>query len=252
MAWWQTLFGSGAKQRQSAIPPAVRPFKRQAWKPRVAEEDGAPHDSKFSGTPWLRPNETWPACQHCGKPMPLFLQLNLDTLPEELDAEFGPGLLQLFYCASDAPSCESECEAFFPFTGGKLARIVQPEGASRSIEQPDNVRVFPARRIIGWNADADYPNWEEGRSLGLDLRDMDWRQLADRDFPRSGDKLAGWPHWIQGVEYPACPVCHQRMRLVFQLDSNDHIPYQFGDLGCGHLTQCPAHKAQVAFGWACT
>lgn len=60
------------------------------------------------------------------------------------------------------------------------------------------------------------------------------------------------PLWVQGIEYPNCPVCNQKMRLVFQLDSEDNLPFMFGDVGCGHITQCKTHKTQVAFGWACS
>ena len=67
-----------------------------------------------------------------------------------------------------------------------------------------------------------------------------------------GDKLAGWPAWVQGVEYPNCPRCGRRMAHVFQVDSEDHVPFMFGDAGCGHITQCPEHKEVVAFGWACS
>ncbi|HEY7328275.1 MAG TPA: DUF1963 domain-containing protein [Gemmataceae bacterium] len=55
------------------------------------------------------------------------------------------------------------------------------------------------------------------------------------------DKLAGWPYWIQNVEYPSCPRCGQQMIHVFQVDSEDNIPFMFGDSGCGNITQCPEH-----------
>ena len=47
------------------------------------------------------------------------------------------------------------------------------------------------------------------------------------------------------------PAVSAQMRLVFQIDSNDHLLFMFGDLGCGHLTQCPTHEDVLAFGWAC-
>jgi len=34
----------------------------------------------------------------------------------------------------------------------------------------------------------------------------------------TGDKLLGWPSWVQGVEYPRCPRCNQQMSFVFQID----------------------------------
>jgi hypothetical protein len=42
------------------------------------------------------------------------------------------------------------------------------------------------------------------------------------------------------------------MELLFQLDSEDHVPFMFGDAGCGHLTRCPEHPDVVTFGWACS
>src|SRR5205085_9692765 len=109
---------------------------------------------------------------------------------------------------------------------------------------------FPARTITGWKPVDDYPNWEEAEQLGLDLSD-DEIEAIEEYYPISGDKLGGWPDWVQGVEYPACPSCGETMRLVFQIDSEDNLPYMFGDAGCGHITQCKTHKEQLAFGWAC-
>jgi len=235
-----------------SIPSAINVLKRPTWKPQVGDGDGTPFDSKFAGIPWLGKAEPWPACQNCGEPVPLFLQLDLDTLPEALRGEFGRGLLQLFYCTNSDAGCECECETFFPFTPGKLVRIVEPDAEPQLIANPDVAQIFPPKRIIGWQASDDYPNWEEGAEYGVELSDDEWESLADSGFPLSGDKLAGWPHWIQSIEYPRCPMCHERMRFVFQLDSNDHLPYMFGDLGCGHITQCPTHKTQVTFAWACS
>ena len=56
--------------------------------------------------------------------------------------------------------------------------------------------------------------------------------------------------FVQGVEYPACPECGIQMQMIFQLDSNHHLPYMFGDSGIGHLHQCRLHKSILAFGWA--
>ena len=235
-----------------AIPSALSELKRTTWKPQTTDGDGTPFDSKFAGLPWLGKAEPWPTCQHCSEPVTPFVQLNLDALPETLIGEFGGGLLQLFYCTNPKKGCESAGQIFAPFTPGKLVRIVTPDAAPGICKIPAGVRVFPPKRIIGWQAADDYPNWEEGAEQGVELAHDDLYALADSGFPLSGDKLAGWPHWLQGIEYPRCPICQERMRLVFQVDSNDHLPYIFGDLGCGHITQCPAHKHQVTFAWACS
>lgn len=233
------------------IPSALKNFRRITWKPQIAKGDGTLDDSKFSGTPYLAEHETWPVCQNCGEPMSLFLQLNLNSLPEPLNDEFGSGLLQLFYCTNDERGCEFECETYSPFSQAKLVRIIEPDGTAQSPEMPEAALKFPPKLIIGWEEHDDYPNWEEGREQGISLTDDDWERLDQQGFPQAGDKLGGWPYWVQGIEYPDCPICHQRMRFVFQIDSNAHLAFEFGDSGCGHITQCPTHPDQVAFAWAC-
>ena len=68
---------------------------------------------------------------------------------------------------------------------------------------------------------------------------------------KQGEKLLGWPAWVQGVEYPNCQVCNKEMSFIFQVDSSRNFDYDFGDCGCGHITQCKEHKDQLTFGWAC-
>lgn len=231
------------------IPTAAIPFKRNAWKPITEERDGSIIASKFSGTPYLMKDEEYPRCPNCDKPLQLFVQLNLDELPTALRKDFSNGIMQMFYCTGDEPLCEVECEAFFPFSKSVLVRIIQPEyGAAFFGTLLEN--VFPPKLIIGWEEIEDYPNSEEGESLGVELEDDEWDLMSEK-FPQNGDKLAGYPDWVQGVEYPDCQLCGETMHLLFQIDSEANLPYVFGDVGCGHITQCKNHKEQLAFGWAC-
>ncbi len=183
--------------------------------------------------------------------MQLFLQLNFEELPLSVRNEFGQGVLQLFYCISEEPLCEVECEAFFPFAKSVLTRIIEPEIVIPPFNKTSIESAFPPKMITGWRETEDYFNWEEGESLGIELEESLWDELSEAGFPKGGDKLAGYPMWIQGIEYPDCPLCGEQMRLFFQLDSEDNLPFMFGDVGCGHITQCKIHKEQVAFGWAC-
>lgn len=233
------------------LPPAILPYKRKAWKPIVKDGDGSILASKFSGAPYLENDEEYPLCQNCQKPLQLFIQLNLDELPEDIKGEFGSGLLQMFYCTSEEPFCEVDCEAFFPFAKSVLVRIVQPEDNAPSSRALPLKKAFPPKLIMEWRELEDYPHLEEGESLGIVLEDDEWDVLCEEGFPQAGDKLAGYAAWVQGVEYPNCPLCGETMRLLFQIDSEDNLPYMFGDVGCGHITQCKNHKEQLAFGWAC-
>ena len=230
----------------------LRPLKRSAWVPVVQDGEGDLHACKFSGIPWLGEAEEWPVCPSCKKPMQLFVQLNLSRLPSRPEGCPKTGLVQLFYCTSSEPLCECDCEAYSPGSKSVVARLVQPVGNGRKMAGSPVEEAFPPKLITGWEEREDYPNGEEMQEHGLNLSDAESEALEEMNVPLSGEKLFGWPAWVQGVEYPACPECGIRMQLLFQVDSEVNIPYMFGDCGCGHLTQCPKHPEHLAFGWACS
>jgi uncharacterized protein YwqG len=253
------------------LEPWLAKHRRPAWRPVVRDDDGPPIASKFSGTPWTGPDAPWPHCGHCKEPLQLFLQLDLCGLPEELGQPFGTGLLQLFYCVRE------ECQGYGgwePFADDlSRVRVVWPNGPTLKTPVPLQGGSFPARRIVGWKRFIDLPKPSEHEELGLKYvydhkagtvrlecpelglvfdnvkDDMLAENIANSEL---GDKLAGWPAWIQDLEYPNCPQCGRRIAHVFQVDSEDNVPFMFGDVGCGHITQCPEHKDVVAFGWACS
>jgi uncharacterized protein YwqG len=223
---------------------------RKAWKPVTVGGEGPLAASRFSGRAWLEKDEGWPICQYCGKPMQLFLQLNLNEIPDAIRGEFGDGLVQLFFCTNSEAPCEVACDAWEPFAKSELVRLVHPSVSRTAIAVPDIEDYFPSKQIVGWAELEDYP-LDEADDVGMGWSDEARERILEEGYPRPGDKLAGWPYWVQNVEYPNCPVCNTQMRLVFQIDSEDNLPHMFGDSGCGHITQCPAHKEQLAFAWAC-
>jgi uncharacterized protein YwqG len=236
-----------------ALEQQLRPFARTAWLPVTVDGDGPPTASKFSGSPALGPSETWPQCGSCGRPMQLFVQLNASHLPDEGAARLLGGILQLFYCTSVEPLCESECQAFFRHSRSTLVRLLPAGSATASGAAPPPPGMFPAKCIVDWTAVTDVPGWEELGDLSVDLSDEEAEALDLAGVvPHAGEKLAGWPFWVQGVEYPNCRRCGQRMEQLFQIDSDHNLPYMFGDAGIGHITQCATHRDEVAFGWACS
>lgn len=235
------------------IEPIVKPYKRTAWLPKTSEQASSYSSSKFSGIPALSEAESWPCCQHCNQPMQLFVQLNSEHLPEEANKPFGNGLLQVFYCTNDDKECEMECEAYSPFSKSTLLRVVNFNSVSdKNISSSPVNEAFPEKEILSWVAHDDYPNCEELEELGCTLTDEQTDFLYEQDYPLPKDKLLGWPYWVQGVEYPECSECGNKMELIFQIDSEDNIPYMFGDVGCSHITQCKEHKEHLAIAWACS
>ncbi|MEA5452859.1 pentapeptide repeat-containing protein [Leptolyngbya sp. CCNP1308] len=270
------------------IEQAIQHLKCPSWIPVVQQGDSDMNCSKFGGKPWLNADESWPNCPNCGNSMRFFFQVNLQDIPEELNQKFGAGILQFFYCAyetrmeHDHPipsqtitfgslgtgnpkyiehkSCEGDCFDSWPFATNQLVRIVQPSETPAVFEIPETVcelsnsrrGEFPAKLIVDWQRVDDYPDYADIVAQGIDFDDNDSDFMYDSGMYPHRDKLAGWPNWVQDIEYPHCPICQQQMnQLVFQLVSDDNIPYLWGDMGTGYILQCPTHKDQVTFLWQC-
>lgn len=230
----------------------LAPFKKTAWLPVVEKRTGSALNSKFSGIPLLHKHEAWPCCANCQKEMQLFLQLNASELPAQAQQAFGGGILQVFYCTNAEQDCESDCEAYFPFAKSTLLRILDPATVlAKTVDVSPVVDAFAEKVIVAWQAINDYPNGEELEELSVELSDNESEILYEQDYPKVGDKLLGWPAWVQGVEYPQCPDCGDNMKLIFQIDSDDNLDYMFGDAGCAHVTQCEKHSDRLAIAWAC-
>jgi hypothetical protein len=227
-------------------------WSRRPFTPRTRDGDGPVTASKWCGAALLLPGEAWPVCPGCDRPMRLFVQLDLATLPADLPYPHREGMVQLFYCTNAEPLCEVDHEAWQPFGKSSLARWLSPAEQARAAAAattPHDPAGEPVAVIVGWDqGPPELPGYEEDVPPPPEpMEDADDEALR----PRSGDKLGGWPSWVQGPEYPTCPRCNTRMVYLLQLESNGLCRHQFGDLGAGHLCQCPIHPEVVAFGWAC-
>ena len=153
-----------------------------------------------------------------------------------------------------------------------LVRVVPAEDLVRQVPHPLAATAFPALAITGWRPITDLPDPDDHAAAGmnashdfdartitlrcpavgldaaLSMDDLEVESIAEAE---GGDKLSGWPQWIQGFRVPNCPQCGSPMELVFQVGSEDNVPFMFGDCGVGHITACIEHKT-VAFGWACS
>jgi hypothetical protein len=210
----------------------------------MAEPFGA--GTGFGGQPYLAPGVENPICPQCGDPMPLIAQVALDAQPAPVIA--GEGLLQFFYCTRerDDNPCDTMLEGWAPFSEGHVARLVPsgPGGTSPGTDTP-----YAPQHVTGWTPADDFPGWEDLRDLGADAGEPP--DVVER-CPIEGEKLGGWPAWVQGIEYPTCPRCGSRMELVLQVDSGKLIDTMWGDMGIGHVTQCPNDHDVLTFAWACS
>ena len=232
---------------------------RLGFAPETEPGDHGP--SQFGGRPWLASGETWPECRHCSKPMLLLLQLDLDALPDGAPPQRSGGLLQVFYCTSTAPHCESEARGWEPFATCHMQRVLVADEAGGQVEFDRAAQIagdaaLQPRTIKAWTPHQDLPTGEDLNELpailGPSLRaTIDASQ--PQDLSRPGHKLGGWPLGLEAPEYPACPECGEPMEHLFQIDSLDAectLPVKFGGSGSGYVTRCRNHPRVIGFGWA--
>lgn len=265
MNWLRRLFGVKSSTKQEALPDnlgtaqeqyerfmeVLQPYRKTCYIPEVQTVTPAfDATNKMGGYPYLRHSDDWPTCPNCGQHMQLFLQLDLTTLPEK-NSE---GMVQLFYCTNAESECDIELGGYNPFSTGHVKRLIQPNGPSASTTVTTE-ETFPEKRIAGWTPKSDYPHYEDYPQLGIGdtLMEDEIYELMEENggHPLEGDKLYGWPSWVQSAETPIDAASGKEYELLFQIDSHDNIPYFFGDDGIGHLTCNPDDPSDMAFGWAC-
>lgn len=263
MSFWNKIFGSNKENTNSdksdievrlkETLEKIEKFKKAAYIPLTIESKSEHNSkSKMGGLPYLRSSEDWPICPNCKNNMQLFLQLNLQELPERKEN----GITQVFYCTNSEPLCEVDLEAFLPFAESVVCRRITENGPSIELK-PKLKEVFSENLITGWDKQDDYPHFEEWERLGIEFDPYDdevfeLMDIREQGLAIAGDKLFGWPFWVQSVEYPNDRNTNKQMTHFFQIDSEVNIPYMFGDVGTGHLTISPDDNNELAFGWACS
>jgi hypothetical protein len=163
-----------------------------------------------------------PVCPSCGKPMPLLAEA---------------GGVQVYYCRSTHPHCEVATEAWAPGgTRSKLVRRVDtavPSGWERVLDAP---ALLDLEFVTGMK--------QEKALRAARVDEDDWPGA------RGGDKVGGYPAWVQDAEYPPCPDCGEPMRdLLLQLASDGLCGWQFGDMGTAYVLACATHTARVELIW---
>lgn len=242
--------GADPKERQKRVAAVKRQLKkleRPAWTPRVGGATSGPLGSRFGGLPWLEDGERWPLTQD-GQPLAFLLQVNLDEAPEEARAQTGGGLLQLFL--------DTEAMPYHAFSPGHFVRIVEaPTSKQGSVAKaPEGLKPFPERAILDWKQVVDRPFREAGPKPHHRYP-VKLPEHADEIAFRLNvkeDKLGGWASWVQDPHYPKERGGDLELdRLLFQLNSEQHVPVMLGDNGVGYVLQSSREPRRVAFMWQC-
>jgi ankyrin repeat protein len=224
-------------EQRAAMLESLAGHRRDTWIPVRGDRAlvDVPEDlSWFGGLPLLAGGETWPLCAGCPAALTFFAQVDLAVVPDAGQGVGADRLLQFFYCL--------KCEPSHAFDDGALVRLVDPAGRTVAAESPEGVAVFPPRPVLDWIPLDDYP-YREGPLSPAEAT------LAF-ELNQQGDKVGGWPNWVQDPDYPQCPQGdHQMRRLALQIDSHSGVPHMWGDNGVGLILQCHEHPRQLAFCW---
>jgi hypothetical protein len=243
-------------RRSTWRPLETHPFNWRGLFRRTEKAESNETASRYGGLPWLTAGEPWPLCRSCNRTMHLFIQLNLQTLPTEIEGKYGSGLVQLFCCR------RGDCPVEVKYEPNEcLARLVDLDNPGRLASAEEGPKdPFPTLNIVNWKKQTDYfPHIEEIEQLEIELTEEECELLGDWGPLEVGDKLAGWPAWIQASEWCSCGICQQPMEHLFQFEPHVNLDYSFGqeyfnrpvDHSCGWLFQCSRHKDQLAFTWQC-
>ncbi|WP_254513961.1 hypothetical protein [Anatilimnocola floriformis] len=75
------------------------------------------------------------------------------------------------------------------------------------------------------------------------------------DDAQNLNRVGGHPVWVQSAEYPPCPLCHQTMSFLLQLNSEltttNRREFMWGSGGLGYVFWCDACRVSGLL-WQCT
>lgn len=231
----------------------MAPFKRMCLLPRTEEGEGDGRVvSKFGGAAWIGNGEEWPRCGKCKEPMQLLVQIVTADLRPEDRAVTGDGLLQAFACL--AGNCDSGDSSHT----AQLVRVVRTAGRSDGGMQPRpdaSHQALPSNRVVAWTEALEYPCLCDGSDGWTYER---WSRFRERiaekyghSLPIAGDKVGGWPFWVQDERIRNCPTCAKPMLPIVQIGSEDNLAWMLGDCGVGHIQLCPQHPERGVWAWEC-
>lgn len=242
--WFPVIMPAAAPRPTRSAPAASRDQLR-AWMEqqqgparrvqfaRAPLEALNPREGHVGGPPFLPAGQTWPTCGHCQKPLTFIGQMPVAGLP-------GAELLTFYYCLACRPGGPEGAAAYHLALHGGVSQgpLQNPAPESRS-GGPVPCRVTLTEAV-------SVPHWEDARSdvAHLDLGSDPWEAYRDvwdalTNAPTLETRLGGYPDWISGAEWPACPDCGRRMTLLWQLDSEPETGLMWGDSGRLFLFACP-------------
>jgi uncharacterized protein YwqG/predicted DNA-binding WGR domain protein len=233
-------------ERDTELGRALRTLKkweRTAYLPVLESRPIDPASAlgdKFGGMPWISDAAPWPELD--GEQMEFLFQLELAkrlrSFPKGL-------LLQCFY------SWKGDYASYDPWAPTACVRFVRPKG--RPVVDP-LAELYPENAIVDYTERIELPGYasrETREELAAIEHLLDPVLDVDPRFDRRGDKLGGWPDFIQDEELVRCRICGEALLELVQIESGRALPLVWGDMGVAYVVACPKHLTEATLFWQC-
>jgi hypothetical protein len=193
------------------------------WNPGRSRDPLVP---RSQGPAPLPPGEEWPGCHRCGASLAHIGTLDFRHTPERRHV---PGDALVFFYCNQCGWAEQIVRLIWLHARRKNRLVRHPRG------HPADSRVGVPWRVRDFRWSDVHRFWQlEGIT----------NTVAGRSFYTMvaawGDKIGGYPSWIQGDDTPRCG-CRRRMRFACQfVGHGDDI--DFGDSGLAYVFVCAAGR----------
>jgi len=130
----------------------------------------------------------------------------------------------------------------------------QLEGKNLYYKHESNKEITPIHHNI--NSEINYSNYPL-KETEIRLAITPSKYISQKWIGNS-NRIGSRPIWVQKEEYPECPICNQKMKYIFQLDSD--LPdlnekggneIMFGNDGICYAYWCDIDKIS-SYLWQCT
>lgn len=215
------------------IPEVVAALERNEKQttllnPILMDADIGITKSKMGGTPNLSNFKTYPKCDVCQHDLNFIIQLFQVDFPDFYFPN-DSRLFQVFRCPNE--SCSGNYNGIydlklFPyfFKGFRVKNHIDPP---LPIVDSDEYEARMPPYALASKQASDFPyyadfGWNDKNILRTNYEELKKRindeGIIDRFFtPQRGNKLWGYPSWIQNSVWPACSICAEDKTFFLQL-----------------------------------
>ena len=232
------------------VLPGLALQERLTWPLDFGDQQVLPVDvSKQGGAAYSYKEQEWPRCDCCQSSMVLMLQIMPKDQPLPLQDLTRGEVFQLFVCrncppAQDAMAQDNQTSGHIKVRYLILDQELAEDHKNKPKELPD--AAFPL--VLG-EASIDYPGLIERHIMGIELSDENNQRMQAAGFPKTDDKLFGWPRWLHTVGWNPCPECGQVMTPVLQIKPDSRLLLDWPFNGVFYLASCAEHRDQIQGLW---